>query len=69
MVDDSETLWMAQVDELSKTMLLAVVELHTDVKLVRPKVVDTNGMYRLFVLQHVIDEKPKRLVMGRDNGK
>lgn len=69
MFDDSETLGIVQVDELTEAILLAIVKFYTDVKLVRPKVVDTNGVYRLLVLQHIIDEKPKRLVMGCDNGK
>ena len=60
---------MAQVDELAETILLAVVELHADIELVRPKVIDANGVYRLLVLQHIIDEKPKCLVTWCDNGK
>ena len=62
MLHDAEALRMPHVDKTTHAILVSVVKFNTNIKLVRPKVIDTNGMYSSFILQHVIDKKPKSLV-------
>ena len=67
-MNDGEVLRLLEVDELTHTVLQRVVKLNTDIKTVFPKVADTNRPYRLFVLQYIVDKKPKIQSPRGDDG-
>ena len=67
MLYNTEALWISQVNKAAYTILVSIIQFDADVELVRPQVVDTNGMYRIFILQHIIDKKPKGLMHRCDN--
>ena len=68
MLYNTEALWISQVNKAAYTILVSIIQFDADVELVRPQVVDTDGMYCVFILQYVINEKPKGLMHRCDNG-
>ena len=48
--------------------MILVVEFDPDVEVVVPKVAYAEGMYRVFVLQHIVDKKPKAEAAWGDYG-